>query len=142
MKLLKSVNILIVIATSLISLSGQSQMFEKDKYEAFEKYFRVGDSLMNNKEFVSAIKSYSKALEILNDERVIFARGLSYYLSKSFNEAILDFTDVIRIDKLYVKEAYFYRAMNKFNLSDNDKNFACIDLLKSKELGFIFDEKD
>ena len=72
-------------------------------------------------DYHSAIKLYSKA--ILEDEfnyQAFFNRGVAYHDLGLFREAIIDFTEVIKLNSKF-SEAFKSRALSYYSLNESKK---------------------
>jgi len=85
----------------------------------------------------SALKDYDRAIELAPDFiSAILNRGSLKDENGDYSGAILDYNTVIKISKndtKHLQRAYFNRGNSKYNIKD--KNGACEDWQKAKELG-------
>lgn len=103
----------------------------------FKEYLMKGDSLVQIKEFDKAIQFYTHALQFkIEIANTLYKRGIAYFRNSDNENAILDFTDLIKLSNKN-GGAYFFRALSKFNLEKTES--ACDDLLQAKQLGYQMD---
>ncbi len=91
-------------------------MFSGD--EAAEKINRASELFKQNK-FDEAVELYSSALEIENENtNALYGRGLSYAKKGKFDAALVDFKNVVRIDKDFSPNCYYHLSETLFKLRE------------------------
>jgi len=88
--------------------------------EDANRYYRLGKEQTAAKDYWAALKSLNRAIE-LSPERAEFynARGYAYLLLKSYANAVVDFSDAIRLRSGYAN-AYRNRAVARRHSGDED----------------------
>ena len=119
-------------------------VLEAKNEEDYYKYIKSGMSKDSVGDFIGAIEDYNKAkiIKIANGGNyfsVYQLSGLSKIALKDYKGAIIEFNSAIRIDSS-ASNSYEYRGYCKF--LSNDKNGACLDWSKAKELGNTDVNKD
>ena len=70
----------------------------KNDYERF-KIIEKGDIYFENSSYKLAAKEYSKALELIKQDYLLYNRALCYYNLSKYNDAIKDFNECLKITK-------------------------------------------
>jgi Flp pilus assembly protein TadD len=86
--------------------------------EDANRYYRLGKQQTAAQDYWAALKSLNRAIE-LSPERAEFynARGYAYLLLKSYANAVVDFSDAIRLRSGYAN-AYRNRAVARRHSGD------------------------
>lgn len=102
-------------------------------------YYYCGDAYNEMEQSDAAIKSYTKAIKVANDDDAVeylylyyFNRGNVYLKMKKYQAALSDLNRTIALEP-YFHGAFNNRGYIKFNLQD--KRGACDDWRKALELG-------
>lgn len=78
-----------------------------------------GNTFVKNKEYESAIKMYSRAIELCNDDSVFYSNRSQCYLSlEKYQECVEDATKAIDLDPLSTKS--LYRQMTAYEKLGDD----------------------
>ncbi|KAH8384027.1 hypothetical protein KR009_011770 [Drosophila setifemur] len=95
----------------------------KEREVTAESFRRMGNVQYRNSKFESAVDSYTKGLQYINDTPVLYLnRALCYIKLREFKRSIMDTTYVITyLDEKYLR-AWLYRAAAYKRLND-EKNF-------------------
>jgi Flp pilus assembly protein TadD len=81
------------------------------RYKAFKEHVQSASSAFQKKDYVTAITSYSKAIEMSPFEiNSYYSRGIAYFKSGKEKEAEEDFDKVIIMDPR-MSSAYVYRGL-------------------------------
>lgn len=108
--------------------NGASVIEEFEKKKAAENERLKGNECMKAKEYVDAIKCYSRALELHPDDSATFSnRALAHLKTKEYARALEDADAAIKIKEDYIK-AYHrrgkaYASLNKLELAIRDFQF-------------------
>ena len=120
----------------------RAEVTEEIEENAFYKYFEEGIGLYENGDNASAIEKLDKALRAdpeTNNILLFTYRASAKHKMHDYEGAIADFTRAIELkpedNKQYLDwiRAYFNRGVSKYFL--NDKNGACDDWKKARDLG-------
>jgi tetratricopeptide (TPR) repeat protein len=96
-----------------------SKIFSSD--EAVEKINHAAEAYKINN-FDEAIKGYSSALEIENENtNALYGRGLAYEKKGNLDSALIDYKNVVRIDKDFSPNCYYHLAETLFKLNNNSE---------------------
>ena len=97
-----------------------------------EDWFSKGLTSEKAKDYVNAIKAYTKALEINPRYAIVYQhRGSAWTKQNDYDQAIIDFTEAIRLNPSYA-EIYNLRGMLWSSKNMND--LAMIDFTKAIEV--------
>ncbi len=96
-------------------------------------YKEQADKYFNEKDYVGAIRSYSKAIEIYPFTVLFYNRGISYFNLKKYSDANNDLTKAIGFDS---SRAEYYLARGHSRLKLNDYYGAKDDYTKSLDLDY------
>lgn len=105
----------------------------------YKFYIDNGINDIRNGEYKSAIQNINKSLELKNDWEIsYFYRGVANQAMENFNDAILDYTKAIQINK-NMTDAYYNRA--KILLTRKDvKNPDILRVVADLEIALKLDE--
>jgi hypothetical protein len=103
-------------------LNKEQNNSTNDNLSESERYFYSGNSHYDLKDYSSAIKNYTKAIELnLNFTNAYYNRGLVYNELKDYSSAIRDYTKAIELNPNYAN-AYYNRGLAYNNLKDYDSS--------------------
>lgn len=129
--------IILFLFFTILQFSYSQNKKGNTNHRLFKEYLMKGDSLVQIKEFDKAIQSYTDALQFKTEiANILYKRGLAYFWNSDNENAILDFTELIKLGNKN-GGAYFFRALSKFNLEKTES--ACEDLLQAKQMGYQMD---
>ena len=122
--------IIILFLTLFFAFSIQAQ----ESLTKATEYLEIGNKLLKQKKYESAIINFSKAIELNPEEVEAYAyRGLAKYHLKKYKEAIEDY-DIALVLKEGYAEVYNLRGIAKGELGD--KKGSCEDWYQAYYHGF------
>ncbi len=108
---------------------------QEDSYQISETYYNRGYNKRKIDDIIGAISDYSKAIEFRPDYYKAYNnRGFANLILENYNDAIEDFTSVIKYDNYqteFTNMALGNRGIAKLHINED----GCIDLKKAMEEG-------
>ncbi len=121
----------------LKSENAQSALPEGDE---FIRLMNAAAKHISRKEYLNALGLYNKAMAFNRETaRVLRCRGAAYFGVNDYLNAVKDYTDAINLKTDYPGEVYYSRGLSKAKMAEPDREGACADFKKAKELGFNID---
>jgi tetratricopeptide (TPR) repeat protein len=109
----------------------KSIAYKRDNYDAYYRRAEVYQKMGKNS---TAMRDFGKVIQMNpKDPYPFFERGKYHWKNKEVKLCIEDMTQYIKFEKKPDPEAYYLRGASYFLLKDKDK--ACKDLVKAKDLG-------
>jgi len=142
-----------IIAFGQATLESANKLYKKGAYKkaqkeyadiitsnpnSYDAYIGLANCYYGLKDFDAAIKNCTKAIGLeIDNPRAYALRAPIYYLSKDYSKALLDYNKLIELNsKDDLACAYFMRGTCKLMLHEENKEDACSDFRKAKELGW------
>jgi tetratricopeptide (TPR) repeat protein len=108
------------VVVCLCSAFARADNDFQERFKAYQAEVNTGRSALDKKEYESAIRHYSKAIEMSPFEAMqYFNRGVAFYKSGKMKEAEEDFSRAIILDPRQAV-AYSYRGLVKMKGGDQE----------------------
>lgn len=109
----------------------------------FEKLMRLGAKQVGSRKYTDALETFNKAMTYNKQTgRVLTCRGEAFSGNKDYLNAIKDYTQAIELGTTYDGEVYYSRGVCRASLEEPDRDGACADFKKAKEMGFTVEGRD
>ena len=109
----------------------------------FEKLMRLGAKQVGSRKYTDALDTFNKAMTYNRQTgRVLTCRGEAFSGNKDYLNAIKDYTEAIELGTTYDGEVYYSRGICRASLEEPDREGACADFKKAKEMGFTVEGRD
>lgn len=134
---MKNLFLLFIIIPNILFSQSIDEKIDFKQYRKFEKYINTGNKASESKKYESAIKYYTKAIDIYPFNVVgYFNRGITKNKLKNYISAIEDFNKVIEINSKHTR-AYIERGNSKYGLQNYSGALedykACLQIDSTKE---------
>ena len=113
---------------------------DKEEDDEFIRIMNAAAKQVSMKKYTHALNLYNRAMKFNRETaRVLRCRGAAYFGLKDYKSSVKDYTKAIALNTDYPGEVYYSRAVSKSKMAEPDREGACADFKKARELGFDID---